>query len=118
MTNEEREHLERRLLEERARVVESLQRYEETAGEGEQERDGDLSTVPFHLADRGTDTMQEELDASLAARDTTTLDEIDAALERLYRTPDRFGRDERTGEEIPFDRLDVIPWARTRTGRG
>jgi DnaK suppressor protein len=119
MTNEERAHLERRLLEERARVVESLQRYERTAEEGDdQDRDGDLSKVPFHPADQGTDTMQEELDASLASRDSATLEEIDAALQRLYRNPERFGRDERTGEEIPFERLDVVPWARTRAGRG
>jgi RNA polymerase-binding transcription factor DksA len=42
------------------------------------------------------------------------LAEIDAALERLYRKPERYGHDERTGEEIPFERLDPIPWARAR----
>jgi hypothetical protein len=25
-----------------------------------------------------------------------------------------FGRDERTGEEIAFERFDLIPWARQR----
>ena len=39
--------------------------------------------------------------------------EIDGALERLYRDPKRFGVCERTGEPIPFARLDLIPWART-----
>jgi len=41
------------------------------------------------------------------------LEEIDAALERLYRTPERFGICEETGRPIPFERLEIIPWART-----
>jgi RNA polymerase-binding transcription factor DksA len=44
---------------------------------------------------------------------TLELEEIDAALKRLYHSPQDFGRDERTGHDIPFERLDVIPWART-----
>ena len=41
------------------------------------------------------------------------LAEIDAALERLYKRPDEYGRCERTGKPIPFKRLDLVPWART-----
>jgi DnaK suppressor protein len=113
MTEAQRQHLERRLREERERVVRSLQRYESAHRDSEQEQDGDLTVLPLHPADEGTDTMQEELEASLAARETQTLADIDDALERLYRHPEQFGRDERTGREIPFERLDVIPWART-----
>jgi RNA polymerase-binding transcription factor len=40
--------------------------------------------------------------------------EIDEALRRLYRQPEGYGRDERTGDDIPFARLDIIPWARRR----
>ena len=38
---------------------------------------------------------------------------IDAALQRLYEHPERFGLSETTGDPIPFERLDIIPWART-----
>ena len=114
MTREQLKHIERRLLEERELVVRSLARYERaTSGESEDDQDGDLSRVPFHPADLGTDTMQQELDASLAARDTVTLNAIDDALQRLRRDPEQFGRCEDTEEEIPFERLDIIPWART-----
>ncbi len=116
MTTEQRKHLERRLLEERKRVVALLDRYRDSTRDSTQEQTGDLSVYPFHQADEGTDTMDAELDASNAARETEELAEIDAALERLYREPDRFGRDERTGRQIPFERLDVIPWARTAGG--
>jgi DnaK suppressor protein len=118
MTDEQRQHLEQRLLEERARVVEALDRYRAQSRDTVQEQTGNISNIPFHLADEGTDTMDEELDASEAARETAALAEIDDALRRLYQSPESFGRDERTGREIPFERLDVIPWARTIAHEG
>jgi RNA polymerase-binding transcription factor DksA len=70
------------------------------------------------MADRGTDTMQEEIEAANVTRESRELAEIDAALERLYTAPERFGTCEDTGREIPFARLDVIPWARTCSQAG
>jgi DnaK suppressor protein len=113
MTDAQRKHLEQRLIEERARVVAALDRYRSQSRDTLQEQTGNISSVPYHLADEGTDTMDEELDASEAARETAELSEIDDALRRLYQTPDQYGRDERTGREIAFERLDLIPWART-----
>ena len=82
-------------------------------GDDEQDRAGDLSKVPFHPADLGTDTMDAELEASNETRMSRELAEIDAALGRLYQNPERFGVCEDTGRPIPFERLDLIPWART-----
>jgi RNA polymerase-binding transcription factor DksA len=114
LTAEQRNHLEERLHEERARALRALnQSVSERAGASEQDLAGDLTSVPFHLADRGTDTMQTELDASNATRVSRELAEIDAALERLYRNPERFGICEDSGREIPYERLDLVPWART-----
>ena len=114
LTNAQRKHLEGRLQEERARLLRALNRslapQEETDA---QDRAGDLSKVPFHLADLGTDTIDAELEASNETRMSRELEEIDAALERLYQTPGRFGVCEETGRPIPFERLDLIPWART-----
>jgi DnaK suppressor protein len=114
LTREQRAHLERRLEEERLLLSRALNRaVAEGAQADEQDRDGDLSAVPFHPADRGTDTMESELQAANATRMSRELAEIDAALDRLHRSPDRFGICEDTGDPIPFERLDVIPWART-----
>ena len=113
LTDKERLHLQRRLREERAQIVRILDRYQDEQSSAERERAGDVSTFPTHLADEGTDTYDAEVEASLAARATEELHEIDAALERLYRDPERFGVCERTGEPISFARLDLIPWART-----
>lgn len=109
-----RQHLERRLLDERARALRILGgSVTENAREDEQDRTGDLTSMPLHPADLGTDTMQQELDASNSTRISRELAEIDAALERLYQTPKKFGICEDTGREIPFARLEMIPWART-----
>lgn len=114
LTNSQREHLERRLRDERERLLRDLNRgLAELADGDEQERAGDLTKVPLHFADRGTDTIDTEIATSNATRESRELAAIDAALDRLYRTPDRFGICEDTGEPIPFARLDVIPWART-----
>jgi RNA polymerase-binding transcription factor len=124
LTAAQRKILERRLRDERERALKTLNRaLAERAGASEQERAGDLSLLPLHPADLGTDVIDTELDVSNATRISQELAEIDAALERLYAAPERFGICEDTGDQIPFERLEIIPWARTcgqadRTQRG
>ncbi|HEX5831514.1 MAG TPA: TraR/DksA C4-type zinc finger protein [Gemmatimonadaceae bacterium] len=114
LTDAQRQRLEQRLREERARAQRALDRsLDDQEDESERDRAGDLTAAPLHLADLGTDTMQAELEASNDTRISRELAEIDDALERLYHDPERFGICEDTGRDIPFERLDVIPWART-----
>jgi DnaK suppressor protein len=114
LSDAQRRHLERRLQEERARLQRDLDRsLAVQEQEDEQDRAGDLTRYPFHPADLGTDTMDAELEGSNETRMSGELAEIDAALDRLYRTPERFGICEETGRPIPFERLDIFPWART-----
>jgi RNA polymerase-binding transcription factor DksA len=114
LTVEQRTHLEHRLRDERARAVQLLNGIARERGEAsQQEEAGDLTLMPFHAADLGTDTMNQELDESNATRASRELSDIDDALERLYKTPEKFGLCEDSGREIPFERLVVIPWART-----
>ena len=91
LTDKQRRHLERRLREERAQIVRILDRYHDEQSATERERAGDVSTFPTHPADEGTDTYDAEVEGSLAARATEELHEIDAALERLHRNPERLG---------------------------
>lgn len=114
----QRLHLERRLKDERARALDRLatlvaDRRVETL----QERAGDLTLAPHHPADEGTDAEDDAVAASNATRISRELAEIDAALERLYKTPERFGLSETTGEPIPFGRLNLVPWARNESFR-
>jgi DnaK suppressor protein len=110
LTEKQRRHLEARLKEERERVLRVIRSYDE--GRSNPADDGDITRYPFHMADQGTDNFDQEMSTQLAERATRELEEIDAALQRLYETPERFGVSETTGKPIPFERLDLIPWAR------
>jgi DnaK suppressor protein len=106
LTEKQRLHLEARLKEERDRVLRDIRSYDD--GGSSSPDDGDITKYPSHMADQGTDNFDQEMSTQLAE-----LEEIDAALQRFYETPDRFGVSETTGKPIPFERLDLIPWART-----
>jgi DnaK suppressor protein len=113
LTNEQRRYLEKRLQDERERALQLVNRIvADRSGESEQDASGDLTLMPFHPADLGTDEIDEAVDESNATRASQELAEIDAALERLYKSPAKFGVCD-DGREIPFERLDIIPWART-----
>src|SRR5580765_1984358 len=85
LTDAQRRHLERRLQEERARLLRDLDRsLAVQEQEDEQDRAGDLTKYPFHPADLGTDTMDTEVEVSNETRMSGELAEIDAALDRLY----------------------------------
>ncbi len=113
LTAKQRQHLAGRLQEERARVIKGLDDFKTEVSEDTQDRNSDLSKFPTHAADLGTDTQDEDLEVSIATRQSAELLQIDDAIERLANTPEAFGICENTGEEIPFARLDIIPWART-----
>lgn len=113
LTNEQRRYLEKRLHDERERALQLVNRIvADRSGETEQDASGDLTLMPYHPADIGTDEIDEAVDESNATRASQELAEIDAALERLYQSPAKFGVCD-DGREIPFERLDIIPWART-----
>ena len=114
LSDAERAHLERRLKEERVRVLQLLDRsVADQSAESEQDRAGDLTKVPLHFADLGSDVIEAEIAASNTTRLSNELTAIDDALERFYGAPEHFGICQDTGTAIPLARLDVIPWARS-----
>lgn len=113
LTEEQRHRVEERLHEERARVLSVLQRFDEDSATSLTAASGDLSDYPFHMADHGTDSYDQEMDSVQAERASREMEEINDALRRLYEDPDRFGICENTGDPIPMERLEIIPWART-----
>ncbi|HSJ13967.1 MAG TPA: TraR/DksA C4-type zinc finger protein [Longimicrobiales bacterium] len=111
MTDQQRQHLEQRLLQERDRAQRALERLDEAATIATEE-DGDLTTYSQHLADNGTDTMEQEKSLALLSAEGARLTAIDQALQRVYKQPETYGRCDDCGTDIPFERLDVVPWAR------
>ncbi len=111
MDESDRHHFEERLQEERRKVLENLQDFDETLiHHGED--DGDLTSYPLHLADEGTDTMEQEKEYLLASEEGRRLYEINEALRALYREPERYGRCAECGRDISRERLEIVPWAR------
>ena len=71
---------------------------------------GNLSNMPIHMADLGTDNFEQEFTLSLLQNEEQLLDEIAAALERIRQGT--FGRCEECGGAIPKARLQAVPYAR------
>jgi DnaK suppressor protein len=112
MNKKQLAHLEKRLLEERNRVMKELGYYGEQFSGTLQASDGDLSSYSFHMADQGTDAMEREKQFLFASKEGRYLWHVNEALRRLYSAPDKFGRCHECGEEISFERLDALPHAR------
>jgi RNA polymerase-binding transcription factor DksA len=112
VTKTQLKHLEKRLLEERTRVMKELGTYDESFNSTLQGADGDLSSYSFHMADQGTDAMEREKQFLFASQEGRYLWHINEALRRMYNQPDKFGRCHQCGAEIDLERLDALPHAR------
>lgn len=110
MKQSERDHLEKRLLKERERVLKALRQLDDVMAP--LDGDGELTNYPLHLADEGTDTMEQEQSFLLLSKEGRLLIDIDEALRTLYKEPERYGRCGNCGGEIAFERLDIVPWTR------
>ncbi len=112
MKKRQLDHLEKRLLEERARVIKELGHHDESFSSTLQGAGGDLSSYSFHMADQGTDAMEREKQFLFASQEGRYLWHVNEALRRLYQSPKTFGQCHDCGEAIDFDRLDALPHAR------
>jgi DnaK suppressor protein len=65
--------------------------------------------VDQHLADEGTETFEEELDAGLAVDLREELGAIERAERRLEEGS--YGVSVVSGARIPDERLEAVPWA-------
>ena len=73
------------------------------------ESSGDLSSMPIHMADIGSDAYEQEFTLSLMATEEGTLDLVQQALGRIRART--YGTCEECGGVIAKKRLDAIPFA-------
>ena len=73
------------------------------------ESNGDLSSMPIHMADIGSDNYEQEFTLSLMENEGVTLEQIEASLERIEEGT--YGQCEECGVKIPKTRLNAIPYA-------
>ena len=99
-----------RLLSLRARLRGDVnQMADATLKKNRSEANGDLSSMPIHMADLGSDNFEQEFTLSLMESEEETLDQIESSLERIE--DGTFGQCEECGVKIPKTRLNAIPYA-------
>jgi len=99
------------LLQKRSEItgdVTTLQ--EEALNRNRQDAAGDLSSMPIHMADLGSDNYELEFTLGLIEGERAILKEIDEALERIQEGT--YGLCLATGAAIGKARLRAKPWAK------
>jgi DnaK suppressor protein len=111
LTAEDLVHFRHLLLEKRAEIIGDVSSMENDAlKKSRLDAAGDLSSMPIHMADIGTDNYEQEFALGLLDSERKLLREINDALQRIE--DGTYGICEGTGEPIPRARLEASPWAR------
>ncbi len=112
MNKKQLTHFEKRLLEERARVMKELGYYDESFNATLQSSDGDLSSYSFHMADQGTDAMEREKQFLFASPGGPLPLARERGAAAAVRDAGQVRALPQCGDEINFERLDALPHAR------
>ena len=105
------EHFKQLLLQKRREIISNVYEMEgETLKKSRLDASGDLSSMPIHMADIGTDNYEQEFALGLMDSERKLLREIDDALQRTEQGT--YGLCEGTGKQIGKARLEAQPWAR------
>ena len=105
------EHFKQMLLEKRREIITNVNEMEDEAlKQSRLDASGDLSSMPIHMADIGTDNYEQEFALGLMDSERKLLREIDDALQRIEDKT--YGICEGTGKPIRKARLEAQPWAR------
>lgn len=98
-----------RLIQLRARLRGDVSAMAEaTLNKTRSEANGDLSSMPIHMADIGSDAYEQEFTLSLMESEDDTLGMIEGALERIE--DGTYGKCVECGVRIPKTRLNAIPY--------
>ncbi|MBX9788487.1 MAG: TraR/DksA family transcriptional regulator [Pirellulales bacterium] len=73
------------------------------------EGNGNLSSMPIHMADIGSDNFEQEFTLTLMQSEEETLEAIESALERIE--DGTYGLCEECNVKIPKARLNALPYA-------
>ncbi|MFH1748160.1 MAG: TraR/DksA C4-type zinc finger protein [Planctomycetota bacterium] len=99
------------LLDKRAQLVGDVGTlHDEALRKSRRDATGDLSSMPIHMADLGTDNYELEFTLGLIEGERAVLNEIDEALERIHQGT--YGICLATGKQIGKARLRAKPWAK------
>lgn len=109
LTREDLDYFREQLLRKKAEITGSMQSLRNETGSTSQEAAGNLSAVPQHMADIGSDNYEQEFALVLVEGERALLSEIDDALKRIDKGV--YGICAATGKPIGKARLKAKPWA-------
>ncbi len=112
LTKTQLKHIEKRLMDERAKALKALGLFDSMAKLDRESMDSDFSAYTDHMADQGTEAMEREKAALFATKEGRYIYRLEEALRRLYSDPKTFGLCHTCGVEVGFERLDALPHAR------
>ena len=112
LTKKQLNHIEKRLLDERARALKAFGLFDQMAKADRESGDSALAAYTDHMADQGTEAMEREKAAVFATKEGRYLYRLEEALRRLYNSPKTFGTCHTCGADVGFERLDALPHAR------
>ena len=111
LVNSDAKHFKELLMVKRREILRNVSEFEDEAlRKSRLDASGDLSSMPIHMADLGTDNYEQEFALGLMDSERKLLREIDNALGRL--DDKTYGICEATGKAISKARLEAQPWAR------
>jgi|SRR6516164_482168 RNA polymerase-binding protein DksA len=111
MTKAEMEEYRRSLLSLKQRLDGDVSHLaDEALRKNQKEASGNLSSMPIHMADIGTDNFEQEFTLSLLQSEEQVLGQIGDAMERIK--DGTFGKCEECHNPIPKARLQAIPYTR------
>lgn len=111
LTTKEIKHFEELLLQKRRELIGDVNSIEgEALKKSRLDAAGDLSSMPIHMADIGTDNYEQEFSLNLVESERKLLEKINGAIDRI--TNKVYGICEGTGNWISRRRLEARPWAR------
>ncbi len=106
LTRKDLEHFRELLMEKRSEILGDVDSLKNSNSGGA----GNLSNMPLHMADVGSDNYEQEFTLGLVEWERRLLNEIDNAIERIMKGT--YGVCIQSGVPIPRERLEIKPWAK------
>lgn len=114
MDNKRIEYFKDRLLEEREKVIKSIESIQKRENETKEQLSSELSSYNNHPADTGTEIYMMKQDKGFKRQSEDILEAIDQSL--LDMEKEKYGYCDNCNKKIDEKRLDLIPYAKTCLG--
>ncbi|CDQ21375.1 RNA polymerase-binding transcription factor DksA [Halobacillus karajensis] len=112
LNREQTQKFKDRLLQMKKEAENQIEEYQNDRAKKDYENDrtGEISSVADHPGDQGTDQFERSKEQTFYEQAREKLMEVEDALQRIEER--RYGLSEKSGDPIPFERLEAMPTAR------